>query len=707
MPLAAVAVTAGVLASVGVALYYSVRVTTWAVMTDELQVARLATSIADSLSPVPTIHGVYYGAHSQLYPLLLAPFYGTLDAPAAATAAHALNAFLIASAAIPAFLLARSVANSSAAGYAAAALTACTPWLVLASTLLTENAAYPAFVWAVLLCQRTIAAPTAGRDVAALAGLLLAFLARTQLFVLALALPAALVLHEIGYADRRGSFLAALRSGVSRALSTHRVLTVAYGAGALVAVALAVTSALGSVVGNYAVPFEGELIPPGLLGSAAAHLAQIAVGAGILPAALAASWTVTTMVRPARREGHAFAALVVVLVPLLTFEVTSFDLRFTGEQFIQDRYLLYLVPLFAVGAAAWLTQRTHTGLRLATLAVAGGALAVLVGLATYDAAVIFWASPAAAVHPVLESASSAVGMSTARLVQAGTLALVLAAGCAAWRAPRLALIGTTVVVAGLGTLQAAYVFERFVEPAMTRAHGVETRAWIDDAAPARQVALVPGGADGPVPWWEAELWNENVRRVLRVDAGPTFTPFPADDLAVDRETGVLTGPQPTDFVVVSATEQRFRMLSLARLAAKPPLELLRVPRPYRVRWATHGVSADGWTRPDRLTTLRLYAHDRPGAWTIELTLAASRFSRAPIDFVLRGGGAVEYGKVDPGGARPPLWLTLCVPAGGYAETWLTSNGRALLPDGRSVALHVDRLSVRRTGPCRASQAIVW
>ena len=115
--------------------------------------------------------------------------------------------------------------------------------------------------------------------------------------------------------------------------------------------------------------------------------------------------------------------------------------------------------------------------------------------------------------------------------------------------------------------------------------------------------------------------------------------------------------------------------------------------------ATHGLSADGWTVRQ--------AHDaeavraRPaGAWTIELTLAASRFSGAPIDFVLRGGGTPpEYGKVDPGGARPPVRLTLCVPAIGYAEAWLTSNGRARLPDGRTVALHVDHLSVRRAGPC--------
>ena len=70
-----------VLVAAGLAGYYGLRATSWAVMTDELQVVRLAESIAGRLSPVPHIHGVYYGALSQLYPLLLAPLFGTLSAP--------------------------------------------------------------------------------------------------------------------------------------------------------------------------------------------------------------------------------------------------------------------------------------------------------------------------------------------------------------------------------------------------------------------------------------------------------------------------------------------------------------------------------------------------------------------------------------------------------------------------------------------------
>ena len=204
-------------------------------MTDELQTTKLATSIAETGSPVPYIHGKYYPALSQLYPLLIAPFYGLLTAPAAATGAHVLNGFLLASAAWPAYLLARSVTRSRAAATVAALLTAFTPWLVLSTTLLTENAAYPAFVWALFLCHRAIADPGAKRDIGALAALLLVFLARTQLFVLALALPLSLLGHELtltAFAPDGDTWWLRLRSRLKRALALHPVLFSFYGAAA-------------------------------------------------------------------------------------------------------------------------------------------------------------------------------------------------------------------------------------------------------------------------------------------------------------------------------------------------------------------------------------------------------------------------------------------------------------------------------------------
>jgi hypothetical protein len=699
--LAPVLVLSGiVLGAAALAASYAARTTSWAVMTDELQVARLAVSIAETLSPVPTIHGAYYGAHSQLYPLLLAPFYGSLSAPAAATAAHALNGLLLASAAVPTYLLARSVTGSRAAGYAAAAFAAFTPWLALSATLLTENAAYPAFAWAVLLCHRALAEPSPHRDAYALAGLLLAFLARTQLVVLALALPLALVLHELGLSLREGK---TTREALRTAVANHRLLAGAYLAGALFAVVLALGGSLGGIVGNYAVPFEGDLVPDGFWASAAAHFDQIAVGVGILPVLLAASWVATTAIRPAAREAHALAAIVAVLVPALTFQVTSFDLRFTPEQFIQERYLLYVVPLVAIGAAAWLARTTDLRLRLATLGAATAAFVGLLAFASYDLeTLIYWTSPAAAFYPEIMWAAEAVGLSGTTLLQIAAAVLAGLVALCAWRAPRLALASTAVVVSAFGVAQAAYVLDRYVGPTTSEREALAARDWIDEAVPGSpSVALVPGGPDGPTVWWEAEHWNKDVDRVLRIDSGPTHSPFPTDEVSIDLERGELAGSRPSDYVVVSTREARFR-LRAREVAAARRLTLLRVNGPYRLDWATRGLTADGWTLPRRLALVRLFGAGKAQSRIVTLTLAASRFAPRPAYFSLRNGGNVVSGWVYPGGARPPVDISVCVPERGYADVLLTTNGRTRLPDGRAVAVHVERMTVRPVGDCGGS-----
>jgi hypothetical protein len=695
------AVWSGLLAAAGAAMFYAVRANTWAVMTDEAQVARLAISIGEELSLVPTIRGGYYGAHSQLYPLLLAPFYAALDAPTAAAAAHALNALLLVSAGVPAFLLARAVTGRNDAGYVAAALTAVTPWLVLSSTLLTENASYAAFTWSVFLCQRAMVRPSAQRDAAALAGLLLAFLARTQLVVLVLALPASVLLHAVGLSARAEPRFAAVRLGVVRALEEHRVLVRVYLAGAVGLLLAAAAGRLDAVMGNYAVPFGGDVLPPGFWSSAAAHFDQVAVGAGILPAVLSVSWLVTTAVHPDRKEAHAYAALLLVLVPLVTFEVTSFDVRFTPGQFIQDRYLLYLVPLFAVGCAAWLAQRTHTRLRALSAAGAALALVPLLLLAPEQDEIVFWAAPAAAFRPALSDASSWLGLSVVSFLQLATVAVVLVAIALTWLAPRLALVGVGMALAAFGAVQAGYVFDRFVEPTLVRSD-VPERDWIDEAVPGEpSVALLPGGAEGPNPWWEAEFWNKDVDRALRVDGRQTFTPFPIDDVSVDDVAGTLSGPQPSDYLVLARSETRLGFVEAAQVATSATLRVVRVERPYRLSWTTRGLSSDGWTRARRRVTIRLFGHDTPVRRAVTVTLAASALSPRAFGFVLTGGGELVRGTVAPGGARPPVELTVCVPRAGHVDVRLRTYG-SVREQGGVVSLHVQDLAVSDPWPCNAT-----
>lgn len=679
--------------------YYALRATSWAVMTDELQVVRLAESIATRFSPVPSIHDAYYGALSQLYPLLLSPFFGAMSAPSAARAAHVLNTLLLPSAAVPAFLLARAVTGSRAAAVAAGALTALTPWLVLTSTLLTENAAYPAFAWALFLCHRTLAAPTARHDAAALGGLSLAFLARTQLLVVAVALPLAVVCHELGFARTEG---ARARAALRRIPAKHPVLACAYALALLGAAGLTALGSLAATVGNYAVPFQSDLLPDGIWSSAVAHLDQVIVGCSVVPFMLALAWAMAALVRPDGKHAHAFAVLFALLVPMLTLEVASFDLRFTPHAFVQDRYLFYLAPLFAVGAAAALTQRTSFRLRAVLLAVAAAvAFALLQGANYRDHTIIFWASPAAAFHPALADAAKSVAGSAETWISIAGAALSAVFLFLARRRPRAAVLAAGAVFAVLGAGQAGYVFERFADPSMHRPPLIgPDRSWIDDAVPAgSSVALVPSPHDAPGYWWEAELWNKRVDRVLSVNDGPTFSPFHADDVRVQFRSGVLRGRESSNYLVISPSETRFHIRPAAPVVNVQSLELVPAPPPYLLDWATRGISADGWTSGAGHATLRFYGHGDGGQRRIVLVLSSAAKAALPIDYTLRAPEVLRRGSVDPGGARPPVRLGVCVPARGFVDVKLHVDRSVRIPDGRLVGLHVDAIRIAHAGAC--------
>jgi hypothetical protein len=283
-----------------------------------------------------------------------------------------------------------------------------------------------------------------------------------------------------------------------------------------------------------------------------------------------------------------------------------------------------------------------------------------------------------------------------------TVIVVLGLMAGGLRAPRVTFAATAAAAVAAGAASAAFILELQVEPALTR-HDATGRDWIDRAVPGdRSVALVPGGPDGAAPWWEAELWNTDVDRVLRVDHGPTFSPFPATGARIDFEAGVLRGRQPSGYLVVSERETRFRLAGERRLARENGLGLVRVARPYRLAWATRGLTPDGWTRPRRLAVIRAYGHGRTTRRAVTVTLAAAARPARPVGFALRAGDDVLYGQVEPGGARAPVEMPVCVPGPGYADVWLTSDARSRTADGRPVGLHVERIAVREAGPCNAS-----
>jgi hypothetical protein len=214
------------------------------------------------------------------------------------------------------------------------------------------------------------------------------------------------------------------------------------------------------------------------------------------------------------------------------------------------------------------------------------------------------------------------------------------------------------------------------------------------------VALVPSPIESSVQWWNAEYWNKKVERVLRVDDGPTFTPFPVDDVSVDFEAGELVGAKPSDFLVVTPRETRFHLAEAgAHTADVTPLRLVRVEKRSRLVWSTRGVSADGWTVPREEARLRFYGNGRPVRRALVVVLSAAREAPKPIGFTLEGRRVLRQGSVDPGGARPPVQIALCVPASGYKDVVMKTNGEARVPDGRVLALHFDSIEAPAVGKC--------
>ena len=244
-----------------------------------------------------------------------------------------------------------------------AALSALVPWMALTGFLMTEAAAYPAFLWAILGLHLAIAEPSPRRDVLALGALAFAVLARTQFAALALVLPVAVLGHELG---RTRSVVAGAREAVQR----HRLLAIVYGVGLLCAIVLAVVGSLGDLLGVYAVTVEGSILPADVWRATAEHLDAVAIGSGLVPLLLGGGWMLATAVRPRDPTEHALAILFLVTIVVLAVESASFATRFGRDGVVYDRYLFYVVPLLLVGSAAGLADLPRRALAAGAAVVA-------------------------------------------------------------------------------------------------------------------------------------------------------------------------------------------------------------------------------------------------------------------------------------------------------------------------------------------------
>ena len=648
-------------AAAGVLAAATTRVVDWFVMTDELLYERLAFSFAGG-SILPTLRGEHIPAGNDLYPLLLALVAKHDYVPAFLHRAHALNAVVIASAAVPAYLLARDALGSKRAGYAVSALSVLLPWLVLASFLLTENAAYPAFVWGVYLLQRTVARPSRGADLLALAGLLVAVVARTQFFVLVVAAPLAILVTEWS-----------LRNAWRR----HRTLWCVLGGLAVVLALLALTGHASSVLGFYSSTASGSLSLTDLPQSFMQHLATVALALGILPFVLGGAWL---LARAVRRQ--AFPVVAVLAVTLLSLEVASFDLRFGGD-LPRDRYLFYIAPLLLTGFVGALLD-----VRAPRWSLAAPLLILLFGFESAPLPIFQKLNvdmPAAILDDYLQR--SAHGLHGARHLLVVCTVLVLAifylGRLVVGR--RLLAIVLIAATAAATTAETVYAFDRLFRVdgtsgrPITLAQGV-VFDWVDRTlGTGRDVTIVPYAQ---VPgdywatagwWWDMEFWNRSVTRGAYIDneyaeIQTTFSKLP---LAFDPATGVAD-ISPTRYVAQSGRDSRFRMRG-PQVSLTRDVLLIDAGKHWRTDWLTMGIDDDGFTVPGKQGTIRVYPFAGQKAPRLRYLTLYLEAPGAPMGATFHSNdGSWNAGL--KANSTDQIQVSVCVPAKGYADVTVDPRG---------------------------------
>jgi hypothetical protein len=435
-----------------------------------------------------------------------------------------------------------------------AALSALVPGAVYATAAVPDALALLLAVWSLALLLRATDRGSRRELAGAIVVAAAAALARPW-FVL---LPAALlVAYELPRRETQSSFLRWPRSLAFAGLAVFAYLVVA-------ATAPDAGSALTS--------------PGSTARAAAASLAVVVVGCGVIPWLLATSGSRTPV-----------SLLLATCLPALVITAGMFGAAGDG---VEERPLLALVPLvLTLAAAAWMTGTVRFR--------AAVTVAVLVALAAI-------ALPALGRPPVVHAAGLSLlaphGASRAVLVLSVAAALAVALGVLRV-APRhslvLPVLVAVVIVAGGAVAWASVRNEaRTLAAAESR-----PRDWVDGhVRPGTRVLVVgPAGELDAQTLAQLTLWNRAVRGAQVLDLS-----------RVDPQTALL--PVPTSDLLARGVELGGKVIARSRDGT-----LMHSPLPVQLAQTLDGMYPDGWSTG--YVTYRRFAGDRPGHVVVTVSRA--------------------------------------------------------------------------------------
>ena len=574
------------------------------------------------------------GGFGIVYPILLAPSYALFsNVPHAFTMMKATNCLIMSLAAVPTYLLARSLVGRWLA-LTAATLAVAIPDLGYTGTIMTENAFYPVFAFWCWATVRAFQAPTVRRQLLALGLLALAYFTRPQAIALVPALVTALVLVVgfDGWVGRKG--------GLSRSLlsSVRRYLTLLFGLGAALGAFVVIEigirgkgwrDSLGaySFLANF--HYSASAVGRWFL----YHLGELDFAFALLPFA-GLLLVLFVGLRPrAARDLRVFAAVALSASFWLILGVAAFASTPTALR-ILERSAFYVAPFCTVALVVCVGRGLLWSNRTAAAAAAIAAVG-LVGVVPY----------ASSLGP--NEANDAFGLLTLNSVldrhwvalpqlQAAVVAGATVAGLVFVLTPKR--LGALVPMLALLALSLANgpVEKRIRDASVqSRNGGVQARRdWIDRAVGTKpQVATLWTNKQTYVTLWDNEFFNRSVGKVYYFAAPPDG--LPETPVTLDTRTGKLLSAGRAIRAKYFLADPSVAIVG--RLVAQDPgvgMAVYRVANPVRLRAVIEGVYLDHWSGPTVVYT----AYGCHGG-SLTVTLLSDRdLHPRPLKIVAKAGG---------------------------------------------------------------------
>jgi hypothetical protein len=620
----------------------------------------------------------------RLYSTLLAFTWGPFSTSTAFTLSHLLNVGLLVSAVVPTALLARRVIDVPLYRVLAVALGVAVPWLSIGAHQLTENLAFPLFLWAVYATVRTAEDPSPARQVAALAAIAALALCRLNLGFLLAVFMVAVLAAEVRrrLAEREQP----LGEWLRRAARREAIVIAA----TVFALAFAVSGVVN--LGAYGgVDLDTAL--ERLFGDAAAetrrtmltYTGALVVGGFVFPFAIGLG------VALAGTAGRAGPRLFIPsLVALASFGVVVVAVSvFTVGAALEERYVFYVYTPIAVLAVAGVEQ-AH---RLRGWLAAGGALALWPLVAGYAPPATdaghFFAAPAGAfwsrvVHHRLVGWEQDlfgwmfIGPTGWLLVAIGLAAMLIVLGAVRDR-PKLSaglLYGGLAICAVAQSAALYYVMRQELYGTKEAPGGIalsddraaDRETWLDGRLPdGEAAAMVPGVQSLDARWGGAErlsFWNKTLDATVRLSWNGNVTPVPPGYAVVETELGpdglAQWSPRP-EWLAAYRDDPRVQFPgTLVARSSVSPYVLYRTAASDRAEWTSVGLGSDGAVLAHEPVTMTLDPDQGGGARAVMLTLRSADGATQGVRWRLaREGRALTVGHLVPGQSRQ---VRLAVPA---------------------------------------------